>query len=186
MTIVPGGLDAGHVRRYLVRPALQWIDLWSAEAEELVLATAAQESQFRWVDQLDKYDKPGPAYGLWQMEELTHDDLWDTFLRYRAGLRGRLSKLMTIWAMEERDDSDPLSPPPVEELHWNNLYAAAMCRVRYYRAPGALPKVAGLGCATPEQVASMASYWKQHYNTLLGRGTEAEFIRNYDTLVRGR
>jgi hypothetical protein len=49
----------------------------------------------------------------------------------------------------------------------DSVYAAAMARLRYRRAPGRLP-AAG-------DVAGMAAYWKRHYNTPLGRGVPAEF-----------
>lgn len=167
------GLDPEQVRLYIVRPALEWIDLWSEDAEELVLATAAHESQFRWVDQLDKFDKPGPAYGLWQVEEFTHDDIWRTFLRFRPGLARHVEELLTVWANGQRDHStNPPGPPPVEELHWNNLYGAAVCRIRYLRAPGALPDRG--------DVHALARYWKAHYNTPLGKGTVEEFADHYE------
>ena len=51
-------------------------------AERLVCATALAESALRYVDQVDKAGRPGPAYGLFQMERRTHDDLREgTWLR---------------------------------------------------------------------------------------------------------
>jgi hypothetical protein len=34
-------------------------------------------------------------------------------------------------------------------------------------------------------IAGMARYWKRYYNTVHGKGTEAEFIKNYEELING-
>jgi len=168
------GLDVRDVREYVVRPALQAIGLWSAEAEELVLATGAHESAgFRYLDQVDRsLRKPGPAFGLFQMERATHDDHWDWLGREKnEDLAARVAALAVDGLAWERRDE----PPDAAEMQWNLRYAAAMCRVHYRRKPGALPLT----------IEGMAAYWKKWYNTELGDGTEAEFLRDYRVHVRG-
>ncbi|MGH6742988.1 MAG: hypothetical protein ACREDY_28850, partial [Bradyrhizobium sp.] len=70
------GLDPSQVREYVIRPALQRLNAWTQAAENLVLGVAMHESRLRYIDQLDWAGKPGPAFGLWQMEAPTHNDLW--------------------------------------------------------------------------------------------------------------
>lgn len=146
-------LDIGQFREEIIRPALETIELYSVAAEELVLGTALQESGLRYLVQLGD----GPAKGLFQMEDATHDDIHDNFLAYRPDLRDRLKMLTNLMF--------PLV------LIGNLWYAAAMCRIHYYRRPEPLPEAGALN--------SQAAYWKRHYNTPAGRGTAAEYVENW-------
>jgi hypothetical protein len=149
---------------YIVRPALERIGLWSQAGEILVLGTGLVESRYDFLDQLT--DGAGPAYGYWQMERLTHDDLWDTYLPGQpAALRNALQDL----------SGERSGLPPVTTLHWNLLYAAAMCRVRYKRVSEELP--------APTDAAGMAAYWKRWYNTPLGAGVESEAVEFFKQVV---
>jgi hypothetical protein len=150
------GLDLRQVRDYIVRPALQQIGLHSLAAEQLVLATGLVESGYRYVDQIDKAGKPGPAYGLFQMERATHDDIHAHYLRHRPPLAAKL-RALTI-----------LTQDGCTQMHGNHFYAAAMCRVFYLRVRSELPKA--------DDLPAMARYWKQHYNTHLGAGRVEDFL----------
>jgi len=151
----PPGIDVCQLREYVVRPALQRIEPiipWSQKAENLVIGTGIHESQIRYVDQLA--DGPGPAYGIFQMERLTYEDIWKTYVPIVSGLRAKLLDLAGF---------DALALPPVTELHGNLFFAAAMCRVFYRRISAALPAA--------DDAPAMARYWKRYYNTPLGKGT---------------
>lgn len=162
-------IHAAHLREEIVRPALLSIGLWSDAAENLVLGTIAQESAGgKYLRQLGS----GPALGIAQMEPATYSDIWHNFLRFKAQYRVPLEELALPF------DRLSLSYPPAGELVWNPRFAAAMCRVHYRRVKAPLPGA--------DDKAGMAIYWKRHYNTLLGRGTTAEFIENYNTFVLGR
>ena len=50
-----------------------------------------------------------------------------------------------------------------------------MARAHYLRVPEPLPDAG--------DVEALAAYWKQHYNTPAGAGSEAEFIDNYQRVV---
>ena len=101
----------------------------------------------------------GPALGICQMEPTTHDDIWNNWLLYRSELADKVIHLCR--------------KPVAEEMVWNLKYAVAMCRLHYYRKPGAIPT----------NLHGIAAYWKEHYNTPLGKGTEAEFIYNFGKLA---
>lgn len=145
-------IDPGQLREYVVGPALEALGLWSDAAENLVMGTAAQESRLRYIHQLGD----GPALGLWQMEPATHRDIWDHYLAYQPDLELAVRGLAGY-------------RPRSEVLIYNLRYAAAMCRIHYYRAPEPIPQT----------VEGMAALWKLRYNTPLGAGTEQEFIDNY-------
>lgn len=162
------GLDAGHLRLYVVRPALTMIDAWSKDAEELVMGTAAQESHLRWLKQLGT----GPGIGLFQMEPFTYNDLWKSFLKVKPGLREKVLKTMVMYAVNDLLDV----PVPASQMHWNLLFAAVMCRVRYLARPGTIPPW--------NDLPAQAAYWKKNYNTHLGDGTVEQYIENYRRLIK--
>ena len=58
---------------------------------------------------------------------------------------------------------------------WNLGYATAMCRVHYRRVLEPLPGA--------DDIPGLAEYWKQHYNTPLGRGTVGEFADKFERYV---
>ncbi len=150
------GIRAHDLRLYVVRPALPTLVLWSPDAEAIVLETFAQESHCGyWLDQADKYDKDGPAYGPGQMEKPTHDDIWKNYLLYQKDLAQAVKSLSIL--------------QDVEELRWNLFYAAAMTRVHYRRVKSPLPN----------SIEGRAQYWKDHYNTAQGKGTVEEYLRNW-------
>lgn len=151
------GLDATQLRHEVVRPALESIDRLSVPAENLVMATAAQESHLEYIRQLGS----GPALGLFQMEPATHDDIWTNYLASKPLLANLVRRSIETTA----------AYPEASRLAWDLRYAAIMCRIHYLRVPEALPP--------GTDVPAMAAYWKQHYNTPAGAGTVEEFVENY-------
>lgn len=151
-------MNPRHLQMLVVRPALETIELWSPEAEMLVLGTAAQESRFQYLKQLGT----GPALGLWQCEPRTHADIWENYIRYRQELA------VKVRATAGHGGASTLKPED-DWLVYNLRYAAAICRIHYRRAPDPLPR----------DVKGFARYWKRFYNTEQGRGTEDEFIDSF-------
>lgn len=159
------GLDPEQLACHIIVPTLRYIDLWSPAAGVMVLGTAMVESRLRYVDQIDKANKPGPAYGLWQCEQPTHADYWHNFLRFQNGLRdkciGLVSRRSALF-------------PPVDELVFNFAYAAAMCRVHYRRVKAPLP--------ARQDAIGMSAYWKQYYNGP-GKGTVEKAIPHFQSAI---
>jgi len=152
------GLDLTQFRELIIIPVLQKLGMDSESAVQLVLGTAIQESRISYLKQMGD----GPALGVFQMEPATHEDIWTNYLNYRPELVRVLSDLL---------------PPEFygamahTAMVGNLWYAAAMCRVHYYRVPESLP-VAG-------DIPGQARYWKAHYNTVLGAGTTDEYEHNW-------
>jgi hypothetical protein len=156
------GLDAKQLRDYIVRPTLELLNLPHIDsAERLIMGTGAQESAgFKYIHQLGK----GPALGLWQMEPATFNDLWKRFVvssRYERKIGIHIEFLVA-------DSGTSLE----EQLIWNLRFACAMCRVHYYAR-----KFSFTG---RETVVDLAHIWKKHYNTIEGKGTAEEFIKNWN------
>ncbi|MBF0116611.1 MAG: hypothetical protein HQM04_16405 [Magnetococcales bacterium] len=147
------GLNPHQLCGLVIRPTLQRLGLWSGVAEELVLGTAIQESSLQYLQQLGG----GPALGIWQMERVTHDDVWQNFLHYRTKLGLNIL--------------GPYTRPDHTRLVWDLAYACAMCRVHYLRCPNVLPPAG--------DIDGQAAYWKAWYNTPLGKGTVEQYIDNW-------
>ena len=149
-------MNNNQLRVFVIKPVLVSLDMYSQEAEDLVAGTIAQESRMgHYIHQVG-----GPALGICQMEPATHKDIWENFISYRKDLSERLNGI--CFDMSESD------------MIWNLKYAVTMCRIHYYRKPGAIPL----------DVEGQAEYWKRHYNTEQGKGTVEEYIDNYERYAR--
>lgn len=147
-------IDPEQLLRFIIRPVLQSLGLHSVAAERLVLGTACQESECgRWVKQIG-----GPALGIYQMEP----DTWLDHLKWLDSHPELKSKCQSWSAGHGFFDL-------IGNLH----YATAMCRIHYWRVPTALPT----------DLPGQAAYWKRHYNTAAGAGTEEQYRSNWRRFV---
>jgi hypothetical protein len=87
----------------VIRPTLIQIGLHSRAAEQLLLGTAMQESDFIHRRQMGG----GPACSFFRMEPATHNDIWQNFLELRRrasfscstlSFRGRPNRPPCCWA----------------------------------------------------------------------------------------
>jgi len=151
------GLNVGDLRRFVVEPTLRLLDPeipYSLAALRLVIGTALHESRLVYLDQVSRDPaRPGPAYGLWQMEAPTLADHF-AWLADRRELRAKIGLLMT---------DQPTLPA---QLHGNLYLACALCRVHYRRARDPLPDA--------DDARGLGAYWKRFYNTSAGAGTIAQ------------
>jgi hypothetical protein len=149
----------------VIRPALQGLGMNGIAAEQLIAGTIAHESL------MGTYlrQQGGPAKGICQMEPATHDDIYNSFLKYKRMIADRLYVISNL--------AVPIGfvVPSAELLTFNLKYAVGMCRIQYYRQPEVLPPA--------DNVEAMASYWKRYYNTPLGKGVINDFIANYNKFV---
>lgn len=150
------GLDIDQLRVEIVRPVLHRLDLWSPVAENLVLGTALHESHCRYIRQIK-----GPAMGIYQMEPATHDDLYRNFLRFNVALKAQVGQYAGAFLGE--------LPDPMEMIG-NLFYATAMCRVHYRRVKAPLPT---------NEPRALAQYWKDWFNTKLGKGTVEQALPHF-------
>jgi hypothetical protein len=132
--------------------------LHSTAAVQLLVGTALKESGgLRWRRQLNQ----GPARGLFQMEGATYDDIWRNYLAFRPVLADALRAAFTPAGGELSFD----------QITDDDAYAAVMARLKYLRVPAPLPPA--------DDVTAQAEYWKQHYNTRLGKGTVASYVETW-------
>lgn len=142
--------------KYVLRPTLKPHDWWSPSAERLLMGTMAQESHCgQYLHQIG-----GPALGVFQMEPATLRDLWSNWLKFR----GDKSQVLSRKSMTGIKHDEPLN------LIYSLPYATLATRFHYMRVPQSLPEEGDW--------QGYAWYWKEHYNTVGGKGTEEEFLHN--------
>jgi hypothetical protein len=145
---------------FVIEPVLSHLTEIPAEmgAAQLLLGTALHESG-GLVHRVQMGG--GPARGLFQMEPNTHDDIWNNFLKFRKALAAQVLKFTIA--------GEKGTP---QELTFNDNYAAAMCRVHYYRYAKTLPAL--------DLIDEQAKLWKKVYNTPLGKGTVAKYKSDWE------
>lgn len=111
------GINPLQLIQYVIRPALSALGTkyFALAAEQLLLATAAQESLCgEYLHQLK-----GPALGIYQMEPATLYDLYQNYLAYNEPDIGAMDYQRVIYDLR---------------------YATQAARLQYYRHPEALPE----------------------------------------------
>ncbi len=169
------GINHRHLTIYIIRPALAAVGLGSDAAEQLLLGTAIQESN---CGEYLKQIGGGPALGIFQMEEATHDDIWCSFLSFKKDLFDKTCQaagLVNFSFSPRLVDHKGLNPKLIKMLIYNLQYATIMARLQYYRVAEALPQAG--------DIWAMARYYKKYYNTPLGKATEEEFVDNWKRVV---
>ncbi len=151
----------------VMRWGLDRLGLYSRAAERLLLGTAMQESRLTYL-----FQKPrGPAIGLFQMEPPT---IQDTLMRVlekpqakKLDLKNKFEALCGPVSLIQEFQIDDLRC----RLAGDVTLQVALARIKYWGVPEALP--------AENDILGMARYWKAHWNTHLGAGTEIEFMENY-------
>ena len=137
----------------IIKLALERLDLDSEDARSLIYNTGKAESGYKTLQQYGG----GPALGFFQMEPNTAIDIWDNYVMYRPKYRDKLYAL-------------GFDEGTLEFCLLSNVgLQAALCRLHYRRVPSPLPKA--------DNMEAQAKYWKEFYNTRLGKGTVEHFIK---------
>ena len=155
-------INAKQLRELIIRTTLHDMAMWSESAENMVIGTAAQESH---LGEHIKQIGGGPALGLYQCEPATHADVYSYLRNNEFRLFGKTLP----------NDLRPVGPVNHERLIYDLRYATMICRLHYYRVKEALPSA--------DDMDGISNYWKKYYNTRLGKGKPAEFVRNYERYV---
>jgi len=165
-------MNPRHLKDLIAR-VLAKMSLFSTQALDLLLLTAAQESNLKYLKQLGN----GPARGLFQMEPDTLADILKNFLAYRPDLFGLVRIFMTRGIPKELD------------LTGNLLFQIAIARIHYLRVKERIPSRLDFpddDAGFNEYIMALAQYWKAHWNTDLGAGTAEEAYDNYFKHIHGR
>lgn len=153
--------DCSQFRSLIIEPVLSKLQIYSKEAEELLVFTCAAESLGGTLLQQIK----GPALGVYQMEPSTHTDIWVNYIRAR-------NKMATLMALHLNCTRIPEPERMVYDLH----FATAMARIHYLRFSGKLPDV--------KDVNGIWDYYKKHYNTEKGKAKKEDAIEKYKQFIK--
>lgn len=131
---------------------------YSIDAENLILGTIAQESGYgKYRTQLGN----GPARGICQMEGNTFNDIVNNFLAYHTPIKEKIKQIANVDVFV------------ADDLINNDVLAIAMCRVHYLRVSAQIPT----------SLNEQALYYKKYYNTMLGKATPEQYIKNFNRYV---
>jgi len=154
-------MNPDHLKIDIVKPVLEAMGWYSRAAEELLLLTCAQESHCgEYLHQIN-----GPALGIYQMEPLTHDDIWANYLIYKDEIADSVSR----WELVKEPDR-------AGQMKGNLYYATAMARVFYLRFSESLPEA--------DDIKGLAKYYKKYWNTSRGDATVEQAISNYKRFMK--
>ena len=130
---------------YILKPTLEYLDMDSLAARQLMLGTALVESGLSFIKQVG-----GSAYGIFQVEPATYIDNYDNYLNYesRKELKEKFEKLQCG------------VPCGAAQMTGNLYYNTGHARLVYFRNPEALPK--------EFDYKTMTNYHKKIYNTSKG------------------
>lgn len=148
--------------RNLIKFSLQSItvvNLYSPEAEEILMMIAAHESH---LGLYTSQQGGGPAKGVLQVEGETMLDNYVSYLTYRKDL---LKEICEVTGTKGAD---------LQALEFNPIYNIIHGRLKLYRSPGKLP-----GALNAD---AMAIYAKTYFNGP-GKATAEKYLKAYKDLV---
>jgi len=154
-------LDCSQFRSLIIEPVLSKLQVYSKDAEELLVFTCAAES----LGGTYLHQVKGPAMGIYQMEPNTYTDIWINYIR----ARNQLATLMSLHFNCNRI-------PEVDRLIYDLHFATAMTRIHYLRQSGKLPD--------SKDADAIWEYYKKFYNTEKGKAKKEEAIKKYQDFVK--
>ena len=149
-------INCNQLRKLIIKPALIELQLYSMDAEELLVFTCAVESDGGTYLKQNE----GPALGIYQMEPVTYNDLWQNFIFKKISLNNILGMRFDCYSM-----------PFEDKLIYDLRFATAMARVHYSRFEEPLPRW--------HDTDAIWEYYKKYYNTSLGASTKNDAIRKF-------
>lgn len=153
--------DSTQLRDLIIRVTTAQ-ELCSKVSTNLILGTCAVESNLgTYLRQIGG----GPALGVFQIEPTTEQDIWNNYLFY--GRTARRKAIYKISGVRSYNNNGA--------MEWNIAYGICMCRLHYRRIAEPFP--------TANDIEGLGRYWKNHYNTLQGNGSAAQFVGAYERFV---
>lgn len=149
-------------QEYILNPTLKLIDMDSSAARVLLLGTAMVESNLSYIRQVGM--KKGGAFGLFQCEQRTYDDV----VKYIKREKLLHEKILSACLLD-------YLPPDADCLMWNLRLAVCIARVHYFRIPKKLPQW--------DDAQGLCEYYLKFYNTPLGKSTFDKSIDKFREVI---
>lgn len=120
-------ITAEHLREQIIKPTLEYLGEWTAEAERELLAAALNKTD------VGLFSRRPQGLGLFGITPSQHRDLWDRYLAFRPDMASRVRGLASQRAFLSNPDS---------ELQTNLSYCTAIAWLLYQRtqSQGEIPQ----------------------------------------------
>lgn len=156
-------IDAKQLKEVVVLPALNALGLSSLSAVNLLIGTAAQETNMGTY-LIQKQIGLRGGIGIYQQSAASHVAIWERMVKPDAAMRAKISLYLGYSGM-----------PQASRLATDLALATIMARLYYYAINVALPDA--------NDLPGLAKYYKRYWNTEMGKATEEQFIDNYKRYV---
>lgn len=154
-------IDNKQLRELIIKPALDGLQMYSSEAEEILVFTCACESLGgTYLKQIK-----GPALGIYQMEPATYTDIWQNYIKHH----GSVVNLLTL-------NFQCHNMPLPERMIYDLKFATVMARLHYRRRKEPLPKA--------NDIDGIWEYYKKYYNTPAGKAEKEPSIKHYQKFLK--
>lgn len=157
------GICAKELRHYVVRPTLKHLNMWSPAAENLLLGTAARESELGFHIKQERHQ----ALGIYHISPRMHRNIWDFYLAKKSELSGLVRGLAS-----QRE----FLCHPHHELATNLSYATAIAWMIYHRTEKKIHTL------SPDDITAFGRLWHNHYHRH-HPGTIQSFVDSYKKLI---
>lgn len=183
---------ASHLKDFIIVPVLDYLELNSPSAVNLLLLTAAVETDMGYyLRQIGfNFESSKGAFGIYGIE-LNTDDAITTYLdnpSYKTKkINGTIKYVLDEKRTERKQElfmrihtlkgMEYMIPDAINKVNLlgNLYYQTAMARCKYLMIPEPLPPA--------DDVEALAVYWKKWYNSEAGKGTVQGAIENYNKYV---
>lgn len=118
-------ITAEHLQEQVIRPTLEYLGAWSAEAERELLASALRKTD------VGLFSRQSQGLGLFRITSSQHRDLWDRYLAFRPDIASRVRGLASQRAFLSNPDN---------ELQTNLSYCTAIAWLLSQRARVTTPE----------------------------------------------
>lgn len=162
------GICVSELRQFVVKPTLEYLDSYSMAAEDLLVGTAAQESELGF--HLNADCSPGVGYGIYRITEQEHLDVWDKYLVQYPELASQVRGLAS--------QHEFLKHPHLE-LATNLSYATAIAWM-IYQSKGIEKRLQ----SSATDLGELAECWLDlfDHNALTSK-SPTKFMENYQKFV---
>ena len=108
-----------HLREQVIKPTLEYLGVWSPQAERELLAAALRKNE------VGLFSRRGRGLGLYRITSTQHRDLWDRYLAFRPEIASKVRGLASQRAFLSNPDN---------ELQTNLSYCTAIAWLMLERA----------------------------------------------------
>ncbi|MFD2230507.1 hypothetical protein [Alkalimarinus sediminis] len=157
-------LDAQSLKEQVIKPTLNYLNERNQATVDLLLGTAAVETQLRPLGIYSRVDEIC-GIGLYSITQQQHLDIWDNFLAFDPELASQIRGLASQRSFLTN---------PHEELNTNLAYATAIAWCIYKRARCLL---------SGSDVNDLASCWSRYFRHQDSTKSLALFCDSYNELV---